>query len=88
MIRGRLSAHIGAMAAIGALSLAERNPSDEKIDAERRAADRQQRTERVRVRSEQAAKADHSINRRTGQPHAHARAKARRLRQITQGLLT
>lgn len=53
-----------------------------KLDAERK-----ERGERIRARDEeyrreQASKKDSALNRHTGEPHAHARAKARRLRQI------
>ncbi len=56
-----------------------------KRDAQERARVQARRAYWSLVEAGNAAKADSAINRRTGKPHEHSRAKARRLRIAAKG---
>lgn len=53
-----------------------------KRNAEEQAQRKARREFWASIEASNAAKADSALNRRTGKPHAHTRAKSRRLKQL------
>lgn len=80
-----LAVGVNPVPRIREMSPEEREAAEAKLRAQREAHSRSRREYWDSIEAGNAAKADSAINRRTGKPHEHNRAKARRLASLPAG---